>query len=349
MNPYRVIINPDSQEMGDTSEEFLRWLNGPACLIIDGEDNSRCRAVVTLLHGNEPSGVKAIYRWIKRGHKPRVKTAFFIAAVTTALTEPVYSHRHLPGKRDLNRCFAISEVNPQDDEIRLAQATLQMLRQEKPEAIIDLHNTSGDGPAFAVATFMDQQHDQLAAIFSERLIITQLRLGALMEISEQLCPTITIECGGRDNPASTELAYSGIQQFLNKPDLFDNRTISPAITHYHNPVRVELKQGNTLAYASERQADFDLSLIQGIETFNFGLVAAGTVLGWSDLPVQQLFDCVNHRKQSIVQDLLGNRQGEIITLQPLQLFMVTENPLIAAEDCLFYAVSSSGHEPGALR
>ena len=53
-----------------------------------------------------------------------------------------------------------------------------------PEAVIDLHNTSGSGPSFGVCTHMDRQHDALVSLFTQRLIVSNLGLGALMEISE---------------------------------------------------------------------------------------------------------------------------------------------------------------------
>ena len=40
---------------------LLAWLGGPALLRIAGRDRSRSRAVSALLHGNEPSGLRAVH------------------------------------------------------------------------------------------------------------------------------------------------------------------------------------------------------------------------------------------------------------------------------------------------
>ena len=56
MRRFRFIRNPLANAIGNNVEEFLAGLAGPACIYLDGEDSSRTRAFVTLLHGNEPSG-----------------------------------------------------------------------------------------------------------------------------------------------------------------------------------------------------------------------------------------------------------------------------------------------------
>ena len=159
MRRFRFLRDPDPAAIGDSFEAFLRWLEGPACLFISGADDSRCRAFVTLLHGNEPSGARALWRWLREGERPAVNLVCIVASVTAALTEPLFTHRMLPRARDLNRCFR----PPFDDaQGRLAEEILELLRLHRPEAVVDMHNTSGSGPSFAVCTFPDRQHDALA-------------------------------------------------------------------------------------------------------------------------------------------------------------------------------------------
>ena len=62
MRRFEFIRDPDTGSAGNNVEEFLRALGGPACLFLRGQDRSRTRALVTLLHGNEPSGAIALHR-----------------------------------------------------------------------------------------------------------------------------------------------------------------------------------------------------------------------------------------------------------------------------------------------
>ena len=183
MTEIAIWHNPQADQLGATEVEFLAILGQPTCLVIPGADSSRCRFVVTLLHGNEPSGLIAVHRWLTGTRPaPAVDIYCVVMNVEAACTSPPFSWRHLPGTRDLNRCFRA----PFDDiPGKQAQSLLALIHQQGPEALIDIHNTSGMGPAFGVAVFYDRQHDALVSLFAERLVITDLRLGALMELSER--------------------------------------------------------------------------------------------------------------------------------------------------------------------
>ena len=156
MRRFRFLRNPLATEIGDNVGQFLEVLGGPACIFLDGDNTDSTRAFVTLLHGNEPSGVMALFRWLKSARRPAVNIVCIVASVTAAMETPLFSNRMLPGTRDLNRCFR----PPFDDEQgQLAEEILEILHMHRPEAVIDMHNTSGSGPAFGVCTHMDRQHD----------------------------------------------------------------------------------------------------------------------------------------------------------------------------------------------
>lgn len=193
MRHFNFIRNPAIADIGSNVEQFLRFLNGPACLFLEGDDSFRTRAFVTLLHGNEPSGAIALYRWLKSAQRPAINIVCIVASVKAALEPPRFGHRMLPGVRDLNRCFRPPFVDSQGE---LAEEILEILRLHHPEAVIDMHNTSGSGPSFGVCTHMDRQHDALVSFFTQRLIVSNLSLGALMDISEYSYPTVTVEVGG---------------------------------------------------------------------------------------------------------------------------------------------------------
>ena len=149
MRRFKFIRNPLATEVGNNEEEFLRWMGGPTCFLLEGEDNRRTRALVTLLHGNEPSGTLALFRYLKMGRRPAVNIVCVVASVSAALESPVFSHRMLPRARDLNRCF-----RPPFDDAQgvLAEEILEILNMHRPESVVDMHNTSGSGPSFGVCT-----------------------------------------------------------------------------------------------------------------------------------------------------------------------------------------------------
>ena len=341
MTQIQYLKNPRADEIADSSGEFLQQLGHATCIVLDGEDTSRSRALVTLLHGNEPSGTKALFRWLKSEQKPAVTTICIVASVQAALVEPVFEYRVLPGMRDLNRCFRA----PFDDsQGMLAKEILDLLQEYNPEAVVDMHNTSGSGPGFGVAIYADAKHKALISIFTNRLVTNDLRLGALMEISEYLFPTVTIECGGRLDDDADELAWLGFQHFLTLTDIFTAQDLEEDIEVLRNPVRLELADDCNLEYADAPGSDHDLILKTDIERYNFGLVKKGTQLGWVGEKGLSIFSARNLDSECVLDDLITIKDKCLCTSQNLKLFMITNNPVIAKMDCLFYAVKDNGND-----
>lgn len=339
----KTIIDPDPDTIGSNAYEFLQYLGEPTVIILTGKDRNRTRAFVTLLHGNEPSGLFALFDWIKSDQKPAVNTVCIIGAVAAALVEPQFSHRVIDGRRDLNRCF--KPPFELDEEGRLAEQVLKILTSYQPEAVIDMHNTSGSGPAFAVATYFDAKHDALTSLFTQRLIITDLKLGALMEVSEYLCPTVTIECGGRLDEAAHALAGEGLKEYFSRDQVLSIEVADFGLELLNNPVRLELNNDCQIIYGDCADDSYDLVLDNSIEHFNAGVTPKGSLLGWvAGNSLDSVFHSKNRRDQCVLNELVFLDGDKLLTAQDLKLFMITANPDIAKSDCLFYAVKSNGEE-----
>ena len=56
---------------------------------IPGRDSSRTRVLVTLSHGNEPSGVEAVHGWLQAEQVPAVNVVVILGAVQAALLEQI--------------------------------------------------------------------------------------------------------------------------------------------------------------------------------------------------------------------------------------------------------------------
>lgn len=339
MRRVRFIRNPLSTHIGHNVEEFLQELGGPACIFLDGDDTSRTRAFVTLLHGNEPSGAIALFQWLKSGRRPAVNAVCIVASVTAALTSPVFSHRMLPEDRDLNRCFR----PPFDDaQGALAEEILEILRLHHPEAVVDMHNTSGSGPAFGVCTHMDRQHDALVSLFTQRLIISNLGLGALMEISEHSYPTVTVEVGGRLDDEAHVLAAEGLERYFLAPTVLAQRETDWGLELLRDPIRLELNEGVGLTYAERPSGAHAVTLRPDIEHLNFGVVPRDTALGWATGDIRRLFSALDAGGRCAVSKLVRIENEELYPAMDLKLFMITNNAAIASTDCLFYAVAADG-------
>lgn len=339
---FQCFRDPGADLAGASSEAMLRALGGPACLLFTGRDTTRTRALVTLLHGNEPSGLYALREWLLLGETPAVNLLVIVASVHAALEAPCFSHRMLPRARDLNRCFK----GPFDDEQgHLAEEILRLLRQHQPEAVVDMHNTSGSGPAFGVCSHLDIQHDALVSLFTRRLVVSRLHLGALMEISDNQCPTVTVEVGGRLDEEAHDLALTGLRRYASAATvLVEDESTEWGLEVFDDPVRLELQDGVTLTYGDAPRSGYDITLRSDIEHHNFGTVTRDTHLGWITGDPLNLFKAIDSHGRCTVNALVRCHHGELYPVRSLKLFMITTNAGIAQSDCLFYAVTDDGKE-----
>lgn len=330
----KIIKDPDGDFLGHSVIEFLYHLNGPTWIDITGKDPSRTRIMTTLLHGNEPSGVKAIYNYLTSPEReqPLTNISFMICSVKAALLEPDFTHRYLPGEPDMNRCFRppFESMNG-----KLAENILKRIAELKPEAMIDIHNTSGSGPDFTICSGNDAIYETYAKNFSSRLIRTDLSLGSIME-ADVGCPILTLESGGSFDLSADLNAIAAVEKLVRRDDLFKEREKELHI--YAHPLRFEIHDDVSIGYGEAPLENIDVTLEADIEIHNFGVTDKDCFLGWVGEKGLDYFTAIDDHGNDIKEDLFYVSDGKLYTKKMLRLFMVTPRPEIAKKDCLFYLV-----------
>ena len=337
VNRFHYWANPTPDEIGATSAEFLHLLPGPTHIYISGKNPLRARVVVTLSHGNEPSGLQAIFEVLKQHIEPAVDIHCFIPSVDAAKQAPGFIYRTLPHHRDFNRCF--KPPFDSDEQGLLALELLQSVQAIAPECLIDIHNTSGSSPPFGVTSFMDDRHNALVTLFTHRTIVTDLQLGSLMEISESFLPTVTIECGGASDAESANVAFEGLQRYIGFDDVLTDGHNDLLLEFFHNPIRMELQEGSDIAYGDHCLFEGGVTLLPDVENHNFGTVDAACHLGFVSGELAEVLSAKDAEGNERINDYFQLRDGELFPACALKLFMVTSNPEIARKDCLFYFVA----------
>ncbi len=327
------ILSAKDLALADNAEEWLKALPGPVVIELEGTDKTApWKAISVLVHGNEPSGFFAVYRYLKERHIPRSSVALIISSVRAARHAPLFSHRMLTGEYDLNRRFGMSQ--PQDVVSSLAAEIEQYLRSKPFEYVVDLHNTSGNGPAFSVATHKSTQVQKLASYFCESQVVTQLIVGSLMEQNFN-CPVVTIECGGSKQTEAHKLAYSGLINLL-QSDNWQERQASVSL--FEHPTRLCVKRGCSLEYANQLDPDCELTLIENIEQLNYSGLLKDQVVGWLNTPISQTLTAISEDGKEHVNDYFYQQGTELRAKQNLKVFMATPRKDIALADCLFYVL-----------
>lgn len=311
---------------------FLRSLNGLTVIDISGKNNKKCRVVTTLIHGNEPSGLIACHQWLKSDHIPATNIRIIICNPEAAKTQPFFTNRYVEHSDDLNRFFSTSSENQSPVAIR-AHKIISLVKEVSPEAIVDLHNTSGTSPSFSVSTSEQEQYLRLAQLFTTSLILTQISVGAIMEQSFA-CPIVTIECGGANENAAHRLAYDGLCHFFNQTALFDEQ-----VTHikiYRHPMRVELIGDASVGFSQHKLPTTDMTLRSDIEELNRELTPKSEFIGWCEADEPFPFTVFDHNGIDRAEMFFEKRNNCLFTRKEMQLFMITTIPEIATKDCLFY-------------
>ncbi|MDD3763989.1 MAG: hypothetical protein PHP86_11940 [Nevskiales bacterium] len=321
-------------------ESLLRSFGGPSWIEQRGHNHSRRRLVATLLHGNEPSGVRAVHAWLRSGRVPAVDTVFYIGSIRAALAPPGFAHRFLPGERDANRCYGL----PADDvQGRTAGAFTDLFRRRRFEAVIDIHNTTGHNPVYGVGFGVDPARLRLTTLFGEWYMNSNLTLGTLVEMTSASCPSIAVETGRAGDRAADVAAWTGLERFLTLDDLGLDRSGDPpplpADRVLNDPVRVSIAPQLTLAFGDAADPQIDLTLRADIDRHNFECIDAQTAIGWlrpgAQWPlVAHCADALEHSR-----DMFELRDGTLYTRRPMVPVMMTTDPGIARSDCLFYAMA----------
>lgn len=318
----------------DTPEDFLRELGGPAVLHIPGADRTRTRALVTLLHGDEPSGLRAVHGWLRSGPVPAVNLLVFLGAVEAALEGPGFRHRALPGRRDLNRCF---DTPGEEGEARTAARALALLRRVPLEALVDLHNTSGATPPCGLGSRADPALLALASLFAAHYVCTgAMGLGSLTEATGGHVPSVVVECGQRGCAEADRVAREGLARFIGAEKFPDPGPLAL----YRDPVRVELVPGAGVAFAPGPVPGAELTLRADADRFNLETLPPDTLLGWirpgAPWPLRMGARPGGVRPACPFRVAPG---GRLLTLRHFTPLMMTTDPESARADCLCYEVT----------
>lgn len=320
-------------ETTDTTA-LLECLPGPTLIRVPGVDASRTRVVVTLLHGNEPSGLRAMQAWLRSQTQPRVNAMLLIGNVAAALASPGFAHRLVPGGRDLNRCFRPPFEGP---EGRLAQDILEAIRGETCEALVDLHNNTGHNPPYGVGTRIDSKRFAITRLFADTHVHTELRLGSLMEATEDDVPGVSIEVGRAGDEAADAVALAGLRRFLSADEIDAAEQID-TMRVLDATLRVRLGRGLRVAFAEVPVAGVDLTVLPDIDRHNFREIGAGSRIGWLGSPDGWPIEAQDPSGRDRSRELFVNRGSELLVRRSLIPIMMTTDARIAAADCLFYVV-----------
>lgn len=305
------------------AHELSRVLHRPT--LIHLKDDGPALFISALLHGNETSGWHAISTWLRTQAAPG-NLIVFIGNVEAAAA----GQRSLPHQPDYNRIWRDCDL----PEGRMARQLLDYLRQQELFLAVDLHNNTGRNPHYTVIT--DQRPDtlRLAALFSDKAVYVEEPDTVLSRAVSDLCPSVAVELGPINDPASDERALALVNQLAALKALPD--VPAQTLTLYQSVARVHIDPAVTFDFADDHRTPTDITLTAGIEGVNFHELSPGTIFGHLNNHTDHGVYVLSPTHQDVTDEFFVVEDNEIQLARSVVPAMYTTDPAVVRQDCLCY-------------
>lgn len=289
-------------EIQKNAEDFLRFLGGPA-IINAGPNTDENVFISCLMHGNEPSGYFAVHKIlqkISKQHHLKKKVHFAFMNVRAALEGEMFSHRFCDDEQDMNRVWGAGSDNASQD--RIVKFMMNFIEKNEPELVVDIHNTTGSNPVFAIINSLDKESIKAAAVASE-IIWSHSGSNTIINWSKDICPSIGVECGKNIDPLSDDNAVTVLRNLLIHFGALEGE-VQPKqnirLLYEAEPIKVDTHD----IYVADENSGHDMVLINNIEGFNTVELNPGTKLGWVNKP-----NIINNSAVEVVDRILKVRSA----------------------------------------
>lgn len=336
-DPLLVLEAVDDDLLGLDDWSLLRRLGRTTLLTLPGTGEAAPRAVVTLQHGDEPSGLQALLRVLRRRRRFTFDLHVVIGNVEAALEPPGFAHRFLAHQRDMNRLWAMDA--PDDAQSAAVVAVREHLLALAPSSVVDLHNTSGANPFHSIVTRTDVASLDLATRFTTTVVHWQQRVGALMEAFDGRVPAVAVECGLAGRPASLAFALDGVRRWLAGPDpspraeLLDHDLLAPMRRVLIDPA-VRFRFGGSPDAEVEVTVPIDADRRNGIPT------PAGWTLAEVAPGRSMPFRVLEPDGRDVTHEVLALEGGRVLVTVDATPLMMTRTVDAARKDCLTYLLGT---------
>ncbi|MEK9628547.1 MAG: M14 family metallopeptidase [Nitrospinota bacterium] len=312
------------------ANRLIDIFNGPSLIHLKGKIDKPI-FLATLLHGNEPTGLRAIQKFLKNYFKNgQLETLpqsliLFIGNVQAAQQ----NLRLLPGQTDFNRIWN----GGGSTEHKMAQSVIDYAKKHNTFLSVDIHNTSGKNPHYGCVNLLDSKSVSLAQLFSPTLIYFTEPHEVFSLAFSKFCPSITIEAGKPDDPNGEPHVLDFIKKLFKLksiPDTFDHEKIKI----FHSMARIKIPNGSRIGFHNQCNKT-DFCFPEHLDSMNFKEFPANTLLGWRNNPDLNLI-VLDENNKNVEENYLDYVGKEIRLKRPVLPSMISTDEKIVLQDCLGY-------------
>lgn len=313
--------------------ELVAALGRPTLIRVPGDGTRPPRAITTLLHGDESTGIEAVLGILRQHRSWPFDLYVVLGNVLAAAAPPGFAHRYLDGQEDFNRIFDGEPATT--PERAAATAIVEELLAAEVASLVDVHNNTGDNPVYSVVTGDGADTLALATLLAPIVLRFDLRLGTLLDALEGRIPSCALECGLPGRSGSLQAAVAALERYLAVEE--------PTAAHLRHDAtvlgglkRVTVRDDARLRFGGPLDAGVDLVVPEGSDEHNFTRVPAGHVLGRSHPRGPLPLMVTDTRGHDVTHEQL-RRDGELLVLRHAAVpVMMTRTATAARRDCLCY-------------
>lgn len=315
------------------AQTFLERLQRPTLIRVPGTGEQAPRAVATLLHGDESTGLMALQKILARRRRYRFDFYVLIGNVRAALEDGGFRHRYLDDQEDFNRIWGLED--PTTHLRMAADGILGRLRDAQIESLIDVHNNSGNNPFYAIITQDRPVVVNTATFFTTTLLFWDMQAHTLMEALEDECAAIAVECGLPGRPESLAFAVDALRRYLGAGPMH-TREVRRDYDLLGGIRKVIVRPEVAFRFGGELADDVDFVIDGEADVHNFVRVAAGHVLGHVLTGAAMPLQVLDHTGADVTSDHFAVESGKVIITKDATPVMMTRTEEAARKDCLFY-------------
>lgn len=312
----------------ESEEAVLASLKEPTLFFVDNKQEKTV-LVSGLLHGNEPSGFRAIVAWMKKTKQVKLpfNILFMIGNVKAATENGLFGQRFLSSQQDFNRIWN------DDNTHELKTALDNALQTTNVIGGVDLHNNSGKNPVYAVVASMNKASVEIAEFLTDKVLYFGAATNTLVSFLERKgAQFVAVECGKCFTKEADNTAMKTVEKVFEffKKKLNGEKIRTKKATLFCNITEVKVKPNCSVAVGSE--ADF--SVRKDIEDLNFVEAPEGTVLGLTKgkaLPLEILKDGTD-----VSSEWFNVDKGKVVMKRKGVILMATTNVDNIKKSCLLY-------------
>ena len=300
-------------------------LNGPTLIHLSGR-HPEPLFVSVLLHGNEDTGWEAMRVLLQDYEGKELPRA--LSLLIGNVDAGKVGARHLDGQPDYNRIWKGNGT----EEHRMAQRVLEIMRERKVFASIDIHNNTGLNPHYACINVLAQPFLHLATLFSRTIVYFTKPDAVQSRAFSQLCPAVTVECGKAGESHNTEHARRFVEGALHLAH-FPEHVLPPGdYDLYHTVAIVKVPQDTRFSFTDE---DADLLFPSDLDHMNFRELPARTQLARIGVEGARL-EAWDESGVDVAERYFEQDNGQLYTRLPVMPSMLTLNEEVIRQDCLCY-------------